>query len=135
MNPGRFAQITCSPRKVSRFAPLNRYYIIIDEVFFDNFLVIMYLLVCKKKNSFNLVYFKHLFISCTYKKKNSFILVYFCQRSQVKLFLQNTTQVARTVKRLFFFVQTQKCMKRLRCCTSAQITSFLMNYASNAKMV
>ena len=47
-NPGRFAPITCSPRKVSRFAPHNRYYIIIDEVFFDNFLVIMYLLVCKK---------------------------------------------------------------------------------------
>ena len=37
------------PRKVSRFAPLNRYYIIIDEVFYDNFLVIIYLLVCKKK--------------------------------------------------------------------------------------
>jgi hypothetical protein len=37
-----------SPRKVSRFAPLNCYYIIIDEVFFDNFLVIIYLLVCKK---------------------------------------------------------------------------------------
>jgi hypothetical protein len=45
MNPGRFAPITCSPRKVSRFSPLNRYYIIIDEVFFDNFLVIIYLLV------------------------------------------------------------------------------------------
>ena len=26
-----------SPRKVSRFAPRNHYYIIIDEVFFDNF--------------------------------------------------------------------------------------------------
>ena len=50
LNPGRFAPITCSPRKVSRFAPLNRYYIIIDEVFLDNFLVIIYLLVvCKKK--------------------------------------------------------------------------------------
>jgi hypothetical protein len=49
-NPGRFAPITCSPRKVSRFAPLNRYYITIDEVFFNNFLVIIYLLlVCKKK--------------------------------------------------------------------------------------
>jgi hypothetical protein len=34
-----------------------------------------------------------------------------------------------------FFVPTQKCMKWLRCCTSAQITSFLMNYASNAKIV
>jgi hypothetical protein len=46
---GIHAPITCSPRKVSRIAPLNRYYIIIDEVFFDNFLVIIYLLVvCKK---------------------------------------------------------------------------------------
>ena len=47
--PGRFAPLTCSPRvvsprKVSRFAPLNCYYIIIDEVFFDNFLIIIYLL-------------------------------------------------------------------------------------------
>ena len=84
-----------SPRKVNRFAPLNRYYIIIDEVFFDNFLVIIYLLVCKKKISFILFYFKYLFISCTYKNNNSFILVYFCQRSQAELFLQNlqkTTQ-------------------------------------------
>ena len=105
-----------SPRKVSRFAPLNRYYIIKDEVFFDYFLEIIYLLVvCKKtNNSFILVYFKYLFISCTYKKNNnSFILVYFCQRSQVKLFLQNLQkQHTRTVKRLvFFFVPTQKCMK------------------------
>jgi hypothetical protein len=38
-----------SPQKVSRFAPLNRYYILIDEVFFDNFLVIIYLLVVYKK--------------------------------------------------------------------------------------
>ena len=42
--PGRFAPGFFAP-KVSRFAPLNRYYIIIDEVFFDNFLVIIYLLV------------------------------------------------------------------------------------------
>ena len=49
-NPGRFPPITCSPRKVSRFAPLNRYYIIIVEVFFDNVLLIIYLIVvCKKK--------------------------------------------------------------------------------------
>jgi hypothetical protein len=52
--PGRFAPITCSPRvvsprKVSRFIPLNRYYIIIDEVSFDNFLVIIYSLVVYKK--------------------------------------------------------------------------------------
>jgi hypothetical protein len=143
-NPGRFAPITCSPRvdspwvvsprKVSRFAPLNRYYII-----FDYFLEIIYLLVvCKKyNNSFILVYFKYLFISCTYKKKkNSFILVYFCQRSQVKLFLQNLQKQHKKSQKVgFFFVPTQKCMKWLRCCTSAQITSFLMNYASNAKIV
>ena len=47
--PGRFAPLICSPRvvsprKVSRFAPLNCYYIIIDEVFFDNFSIIIYLL-------------------------------------------------------------------------------------------
>jgi hypothetical protein len=41
-----------SPQKVSRFTPLNRYYIIIDEVFFDNFLVIIYLLVvCNATNN------------------------------------------------------------------------------------
>ena len=77
MNTGRFAPITCSPRKVNRFAPLNRYYIIIDEVFFDNFLVIINLLVVCRKN------------------KNSFILVYFCQRSQAKLFLQNLQKTTR----------------------------------------
>ena len=44
--PGRFAP---EWQKVSRFAPLNRYYIIIDEVFFDNLLVIIYLLVVDKK--------------------------------------------------------------------------------------
>jgi hypothetical protein len=39
-----------SPRKVSRFAPINHYYIIIDEVFFDNFLVLfIYQLYAKKK--------------------------------------------------------------------------------------
>jgi hypothetical protein len=76
-----------SPRKVSRFAPLNRYYIIKDEVFFDYFLEIIYLLVVCKKN-------------------NTFILVYFCQRSQMKLFLQNLQkQHTRTVKRLFFLYQ------------------------------
>ena len=50
-NVGRFDRITCSPRKVSRFAPLNRYYVIVDDVFFDNFLVIIYLLVVYKKNN------------------------------------------------------------------------------------
>ena len=44
--PGRFA-----PEGDSRFAPLNRYYIIIDKVFFDNFLVIIYLLGVYKKNN------------------------------------------------------------------------------------
>ena len=117
LNPGRFAPITCSPRVVSprkwsRFAPLNRYYIIKDEVFFDYFWEIIYLLVVSKKynNSFILVYFKYLFISCTYKKNNnSFILVYFCQRSQVKLFLQNLQkQHTRTVKSFFFFCTNAK---------------------------
>ena len=80
-----------SPRKVSRFAPLNCYYIIKDEVFFDYFWEIIYLLVvCKKYN-------------------NSFILVYFCQRSQVKPFLQNLQkQHTRTVKRLVFFCTNAK---------------------------
>ena len=34
---GRYHYRVVSPQKVSRFASLNRYYIIIDEVFFDNF--------------------------------------------------------------------------------------------------
>jgi hypothetical protein len=77
-NPGRFAPITCSPRKVSRFAPLNRYYIIIDEVFFDNFWVIIYLfVVCKKIiiiHSFWSTLIIYLLV--VYKKNNnSFILV------------------------------------------------------------
>jgi hypothetical protein len=94
MNPGRFAPITCSPRvvsprKVSQFAPLNRYYIIIDEVFFDNFLVIIYLLVCKRNN-------------------NSFILVYFCQRSQLKLFLQNLQKTTQEQEKGFFLLYQRK---------------------------
>jgi hypothetical protein len=98
-----------SLRKVNRFAPINRYYIIIDEVFFDNFLVIIYLLVCKKNNSFILFYFKYLFISCTYKKNNnSFILVYFCQRSQAKLFLQNLQKPQKNSKKVGFFCTNAK---------------------------
>ena len=43
------------------------------------------------------------------KNNNSFILVYFCQRSQVKLFLQNLQkQHIRTVKRLGFFCTNAK---------------------------
>ena len=87
IRPGSFR-----PGKWVDSPPINCYYIIIDEVFFDNFWeIISLLVVCKKNNnSFILVYSKYLFISCTYKKNNnSFILVYFCQRSQVKLFLQN----------------------------------------------
>jgi hypothetical protein len=76
----------------------------------------------------------YLLVVHTKKNNNSFILVYFCQRSQVKLFLQNLQKTTITVK-MFFFVPTQKCMKWLRCCTSAQITSFLMNCTSNAKIV
>jgi hypothetical protein len=49
--------------------------------------VFLFLFLYEEKNSFTLVYFSYLFISCIQKK--SFILVYFCQRSQAKLFLQN----------------------------------------------
>ena len=116
LNPGRFAPITCSPRvdspcvvsprKVSRFAPLNRYYIIIDEVFFD--------------------FGNYLFISCMQKNNNSFILVYFCQRSRAKLFLQITKNHTRTEKRLFFCTNAKvhemtkmlyKCANNLSPCS------------------
>ena len=76
MNLGRFSPITCSPRvvsprKVSRFAPLNRYYIIINEVFFDNFLVIIYLLVVCKKKKKNHSFWSTLiiYLLVVYKKK------------------------------------------------------------------
>ena len=63
----------------------------------------------KKNNSFILVYFKYLFISCTYKKNNnSFILVYFCQRSQVKLFLQNLQKQHKNIKKVVFFLYQRK---------------------------
>ena len=82
---GSFRPITCSPwvdlpRKVSRFAPLNRYYIIIDEVFLDNFLVIIYLLVvCKKIIIHSFWSTLIIYLLVVYKKNNnSFILVYFC---------------------------------------------------------
>jgi hypothetical protein len=69
MNPGRFAPITCSPRKVSRFASLNRYYII-DEVFYDNFLLIIYLLVvCKKKIIHSFWSTLIIYLLVVYKKK------------------------------------------------------------------
>jgi hypothetical protein len=83
------------------------------------FLVIYLLVVCKKNN-------------------NSFILVYFNYLSKIssETFLAKFTKNhTRTVKRLVFFVPTQKCMKWLRCCTIVQITSFLMNYTSNAKII
>ena len=90
-NPGRFTPITCSPRKVSRFASLNRYYIIIDEVFFDNFLVIIYLLVVCKKNiihSFWSTFVKDLKrnLSCKiYKKQheNSKKVGFFCTNAKM----------------------------------------------------
>ena len=94
-NPGRFAPITCSPRvvsprKVSRFAPLNRYYIIIDEVFFDNFLVIIYLLVCKRNNNYSfwstsVKDLKWNFSCKIYKKphKNSKKVGFFCTNAKV----------------------------------------------------
>ena len=60
-----------SPQKVSRFAPLNRYYIIIDEVFFDNFLVTIYLLVvCQKKMIIHLFWSTLIiYLLVVYKKK------------------------------------------------------------------
>jgi hypothetical protein len=124
MNPGRFAPITCSPRvdspwvvsprKVSRFAPLNRYYIM--KVFFDYFLEIIYLLVvCKKyNNSFILVYFKYLFISCTYKKKKKFIhFGLFLSKISSETFLAKFTKTTHknSQKVGFFFCTKQKCMK------------------------
>ena len=103
MNPGRFAPITCSPwvdsrRKVSRIAPLNRYYIIIDEVFFDNFFGNYSFISCMQKKRIIHSFWSTLiiYLLVVYKNNNnSFILVYFCQRSKAKLFLQNlqkTTQ-------------------------------------------
>ena len=84
---GRYRVV--SPQKVSRFAPLNRYYILIDEVFFDNFLVIIYLLVCKKNN-------------------NSFILVYFCQRSQATFLAKFTKKPHKNSKKVGFFCTNAK---------------------------
>ena len=63
----------------------------------------------------------YLLVVHTKKKKNSFILVYFCQRSQVKLFLQNLQkQHKRTVKRLFFLYQRKvhKMTKMLYKCAN-----------------
>ena len=56
----------------------------------------------KNNNSFILVYFNYLFISCIQTKNNSFILVYFCQRSQAKLFLQNFQKPHKNSKKFFF---------------------------------
>ena len=94
--------LVVSPRKVSRFAPLNRYYIIIDEVFFDNFLVIIYLLVCKKNN-------------------NSFILVYFCQRSQATFLAKFAKKTQKNSKKVVFFCTNAKVhemTKMLYKCTN-----------------
>jgi hypothetical protein len=131
-NPGRFAPITClpwvdSPRKVSRFAPLNRYYIIIDEIFFDNFLVIIYLLVvCKKNNnSFILVYFNYLFISCIQKKIiHSFwstLIIYFLVVYKKKSFIHFGNDVMYSLFLIPFGIRSQSCFLILPasvyCCT------------------
>ena len=101
-NRGRFAPITCSPRKVSRFASLNRYYIMIDEVFFDNFLVIMYLLVvCKKK-------FLHFDLLLSKISSETFLAKF-------------TKNHMRTVKEVFFFCTNAKMhemTKMLYKCTN-----------------
>jgi hypothetical protein len=137
-NPGRFAPMTCSPRKVSRFAPLNRYYIIIDEVFFDNFLLIIYLLaVCKKIIIHSFCSTLIIYLLVVYKK----IIIHSFWSTFVKDLKWNFSckiykKPHKNSKKVgFFLVPTQKCMKWLRCCTSGQITSFLMNYASNVKIV
>ena len=119
--PGRFA------RKVSRFAPLNRYY---DRwKLFRQFLGIIYLLVvCKKNNnSFMLVYFNYLCIKLYTKK----IIIHSFWSTFVKDLKRNFSckiykkphKNSKKPKGCFFIVSTQKCMKWLRCCTSAQITS------------
>ena len=59
--------------------------------------------------------FTHLYsilvISCTFalvqKKNNSFILVYFCQRSQAKLFLQNSQKKPHKSTKVGFFDKTR----------------------------
>jgi hypothetical protein len=89
------------------FAPESesiRYYIIIDEVFFDNFLVIIYLLVvCKKIKISSFCSTLIIYLLVVYKKNNnSFILVYFCQRSQAKLFLQNYQKNTQEQQKVFF---------------------------------
>ena len=48
-NEGGGYRVVSPQRKLVDSPPLNRYYIIIDEVFFHNFLVIIYLLVAYKK--------------------------------------------------------------------------------------
>ena len=92
----KFILFTCSPRvdsprKVSRFAPLNRYYIIIDEVFFDTFLVIIYLLVvCKKKKNHSFWSTLIIYLLVVYKKNNnSFIWsVEYCWTQKGEYFSQ-----------------------------------------------
>ena len=129
MNPGHFVPITCSPRKVNRFAPLNRYYIILDEVFFDNFLVIIYLLLaCQKKiiiHSFWSTLIIYLLV--VYKKNNnSFILIYFCQRSWKWNFSCKVYKKPhKNSKKVVFFVPTQKCMKWLSPRFLCRLTAFM----------
>ena len=115
-----------SPRKVSRFAPLNLYYINRWSLFrqcFGNYLFIS----CMQKNniSFILVYFNYLFISCIQK----IIIIHSFWSTFVKALKRNFSckinqKTHKNSKKVGFFVPTQKCMKWLRCCTSAQITTF-----------
>ena len=139
MNPGRFAPITCSLRVDSPHLIAIIYYY--RWSLFRQFLVIIYLLlVCKKKKKIHSFWSTlNIYLLVVYKKNNnSFILVYFNYLSKIssETFLAKFTKNhTRTVKRLVFFVPTQKCMKWLRCCTIVQITSFLMNYTSNAKII
>ena len=81
-----------------------------STLFFGNYLFIS--CMQENNNSFILVYFNYLFISCMQKK----IIIHLFWSTFVKdpseTFLAKLTKKhTRTVKRLFFFVPTQKCMK------------------------
>ena len=92
-NPGRFAPITCSPQKVSRFAPLNRYYIILHV-----------------DGLFRQFFGNYLFISCMQKK-----IIHSLWSTFVKDLKRNFSckiyKKPHKNSKKFFFVPTQKCMK------------------------
>ena len=102
-----------SPRKVSRFAPFNRYYIIIDEVFFDNFLVFIYQLYAKKIIIHS--FWSTLFIYCIQKiiiHSFWFTLSKISSETFLAKFTKNHTWTVKSQK-VVFFVPTQKCANNL----------------------